>query len=237
VTAEEARYVFSEVIQKFLSQPIRQTSYIVDQIIAKIDDRNFFPTTILNDMKAVVDQETENLDKKAMPFLIAKLVQALTSFPTAARSNAEGFFLVFASKRDPEIRTSLVKMLINPKSSDNENAGFFSQLATCDPEILRSIGAGTRLRYQSLLLKNAGAFEVAHPYRALGNPAHVLGACVQTIGEDFMLNEMAEFTDWVVSNSPYAPEFISQIGSVPKIFERVFCHYLASLDFHGKELA
>jgi hypothetical protein len=149
-----------------------------------------------------------------------------------ARVNAENFFLVFASKQDPEIRTFLVKMLVNPKSSDDENAEFFSALATCDPEILRSVAAGTRLRYQSLLLKNARALGISEPYRKFRNPAHVLGACAEALGEDFMLNEMAEFTDLVISNSSYAPEFISQVASAPKIFEKIFSQYLASASSH-----
>ena len=36
VTAEEARFVFSEAIQKFLSKPIRHTTFLVDDIISQI---------------------------------------------------------------------------------------------------------------------------------------------------------------------------------------------------------
>ena len=50
VTAEEARFVFSEAIQKFLSQPIRETSYVVDAVVGKFADLNFFPSTQLGDM-------------------------------------------------------------------------------------------------------------------------------------------------------------------------------------------
>ena len=133
VTAEEARYVFSEAIQKFLSQPIRETSYVVDQVIGKIADLNFFPSAMLNDMEAVVDQEIANLDKMAMSFLIAKLIQAREGADDAAASNASNFLLVLASKRDPDIRALVIKKLIDPKSSIDTNAQFFSMLATTDP--------------------------------------------------------------------------------------------------------
>ena len=52
VTAEEARFVFSEAIKKFLSQPIRETSYVVDTVSGKLADQNFFPSTNLDDMRA-----------------------------------------------------------------------------------------------------------------------------------------------------------------------------------------
>jgi hypothetical protein len=60
VTAEEARFVFSEIIQKFLSQPIRQTSYVVDQIVSKISEPNFFPNSQMPDMVAVVTKKSKH---------------------------------------------------------------------------------------------------------------------------------------------------------------------------------
>jgi hypothetical protein len=226
VTAEEARFVFSEAIQKFLSQPIRETSYVVDQVIGKIPDQNFFPSAMLNDMEAVVDQEIANLDKMAMPFLIARLVQAWDGAAPTAAKNALSFLLVLASKRDPDIRASVVKKLIDPKSSNDKNAEFFSMLATCDPEILTSLETGTKLRYRALLLKNAEALGVAIPYQQLRNPAHVLGACLKVIGEAFMLTEMKEFTEWVVAKSPYAPEFIVAVSLSPTVFAALLAQYL-----------
>jgi hypothetical protein len=228
VTAEEARFVFSETIQKFLKAPIRETSYVVDQVIGKIAEQNFFPSSKLSDIEAVVDQEIANLDKMAMPFLIAKLVQAWEGTDTAAKKNAKNFLLALASKRNPDFRTLIVKKLIDPKSSNDKNAEFFSCLATCDPEILTSLETGTKLRYRALLLKNAEAQDVLIPYQELRNPAHVLGACLKVIGEDFMLTEMKDFTDWVVAKSPYAPEFIAAISGTPMIFADVFAGYLAN---------
>lgn len=226
VTAEEARYVFSEAIKKFLSQPIRETSYIVDQIISRIADQNFFPSAMLGDMKEVVDQEIGALDKQAIPFLLNKLAQVWAGSDPAASKNAGSFLLALASRRDPNIRASMIKHLIEPKSSEEKNAELFSMLTTCDPEILVSVKAGTKLRYQALLLKNAVALGVSVPYPQLRNPAHVLGACLKIVGEEFMLTEMKDFTNWVVEECPYAPEFISSISKSPKILAAIFAIYL-----------
>jgi len=77
------------------------------------------------------------------------------------------------------------------------------------------------------LLKNAAAIGVTKPYQELRNPAHVLGACVNAIGEAFMLTEMTEFTDWVISKPPYAPEFIVAVSKSPTILAALFAQYLA----------
>jgi hypothetical protein len=103
----------------------------VDQVIGKIADQNFFPSEILNDMQAIVDQEIANLDKMAMPFLVDKLLVALDD--PAAVKNAVSFIIGIASKRDPDIRTFLVKKLIVPKSSNSYNSGLFSALIRLRP--------------------------------------------------------------------------------------------------------
>ena len=136
--------MFSEAIQKFLSKPLRETSYVVDYITEKIGDQNFFPNSNMNDKKAVADQEIANLDIRAMPFLIAKLIEVQESTQTTAVNNATNFLLVLASRRNPEIRASIIKKLIEPKSSKDQNAEFSSMLVNVDPEILVSIDVGTR---------------------------------------------------------------------------------------------
>jgi hypothetical protein len=226
VTAEEARFVFSETIQKFLSQPIRATSYIVDQLIGKIGDKNFFPSANIHDMRAVVEQEIENLDTSAMPFLMTKLVSAYEGPDPDASRNSLNFLLALAWKQDDEIRKSLVKTLIGPKSSDDKNAEFFSMLVSCDPKILMTIDTATKLRCRALLQKNAETQGVNTPFLQLRNPARMLGNCLTVIGEQFMLIEMTVFTDWVIDRCPYAPEFIQAISSSPTIFGKVFSNYV-----------
>jgi hypothetical protein len=226
VTAEEARYVFAETIKKFLSQPIRETSYVVDKIISKIADPNFFPSAILGDMKEVVAQEMGNLDNQAMPFLFNKMGEVWAGSDPIAAKNASNFLLVLASQRDPDIRSAMIKYIIDPKSSEDKSAEFFSMLITCDPEILTSIKAGTKLRCRSLLLKNAVNLGVAIPYPQLRSPARVLGTCASVIGEEFMLTEMDEFADWVIAECPCAPEFIDSIRKSPKILASIFAKYL-----------
>ncbi|MHC2021451.1 hypothetical protein [Methylobacterium sp. CM6247] len=227
VTAEEARFVFSEAIQKFLSLPLRETSYVVDTVMARLADANFFPSMMLPDMLAVVEQELSNLDTAAKPFLFNKLVQLLDSADETTANNVSSFILALASKKDPSDRVLIVKKLIVPKSSNPENAEFFSALITCDPKILVDLELGTKLRVRGLLMTNAKNVGTSLPYMLLRHPAHLLGACVSVLGEAFMLSEMEEFTNWVLAEAPYAPEFVNAVASSPMIFEPLFQTYLA----------
>lgn len=108
VTAEEARYVFSEAVKKFLSQPIRQTSVLVDAIIARLPDPNFFPSSMIPDIALVVDQETENLDQTAMPELLAKIAGLHGGTDQIASANAAKFVLALAGRKQPSTRAMIV---------------------------------------------------------------------------------------------------------------------------------
>jgi hypothetical protein len=226
VTPEEARFVFSEVIQKFLSLPIRETSFVVERVMGSIGNKNFFPSSNLADMSAVVAEEIKGLDTLALPFLIAKLVPAYESTDADLSRNAINFLLALTSMQQSDVRDTIIKKLFAPKSSDDKNAEFFSMMITCDPMILSGLDTATKQRCRALLLKNAESIGVSQPYLQLRQPAHVLGRCLIILGEQFMLTEMQAFVDWVVARTPYAPEFVREISKSPTIFGGVFQSYL-----------
>src|ERR1035437_9678224 len=74
-SAEEARYVFSEVINKCLKDKMLQTNFAVDAIVSVLPKGNFFPTNKLDDIKAIVETEIAGLQEQAVPYLIHKLLE------------------------------------------------------------------------------------------------------------------------------------------------------------------
>ena len=225
-TAEEARFVYSEAIQKFLSKPIRETSYVVDSVVARLGDQNFFPSSNLGDMVAVVEQELASLDTAAKPFLMTKLVHALESADNTTVSNARNFLIALASKRDDADRGHIAKYLFDKKSSDANYAQFFSTLVACDPAILTVLETGTKLRIRTLLCNNATVAAAWGLYQELRHPGHVLGNCLEILGEEFMLAEMNDFTMQIVAKAPYAPEFVAVVARSPGLFVSLLNRYL-----------
>jgi hypothetical protein len=226
-TAEEARYVFSEAIQKFLSQPIRQTSVLVASIITKLSGPNFFPTRIMSDVKAVVQEETQNLDPAAMPQLIAKLVETIEGLDAVAARNASTFLLSLAARREPAIRGIIVKTFLDAKSANDAHAQLVAMLVSSDPSLLLQLTPAGRMRVRALLLKNANDIGIAVPFGELRHPAHVLAACVAALGENFMTSDYKAFVDWVIDKAPYAPEFISAIKKSPTLIGVLLERYQA----------
>ncbi|WP_259257261.1 MULTISPECIES: hypothetical protein [Bradyrhizobium] len=225
VTAEEARFVFSEAIQKFLSRPIRTTSVAVSGIIAKIAGPNFFPSAMMPDINAVTQQETEPLDPAGMPQLVAKLVEVLEGADPTSTRNAGLFLLSLANRRDPNTRATVVKGFIDPKAANDVHSQNISMLIAVDPSLLLSLSPATRMRVESLLLTNANAVGTEVPFTELRNPAHVLASCVSVLGEAFMTANYKPFVDWVIDKAPYSPEFIRALKTSPTLLKALSGHY------------
>ena len=227
VTPEEARFVFAEAIKKFISQPIRETSYVVDTVVGKFVDQNFFPSGYLSDMVAVLGQELANLDPAAKPFLIERVIQSLNETDATIAGNARNFLLALVAHQKPIDRLLIINGFLDPKSSDPKSAELVSMMVATDPALLSALEPGTKLRVKKLLMLNADAVGVALPYQELKHPAHVLGSCVKQLGETFVLAEFEEFCDWVIGRTPYAPELLSTLTQAPVIFSRLYQNYLA----------
>ena len=120
----------------------------------------------------------------------------------------------------------MASKLMKPMASVDTNSEFISTLIAADPRLLVDIDDTTRQRTKALLLKNAAELGATAPYLQLRSPAHILGACLKEFGEAIMLSEMGTFVDWVVSNSPDVPGFVSDCAAAPTIFGRIFAGYL-----------
>jgi len=69
-SAEEARYIFFEVVDKFLSKDKLETKHAVDEIILRFSNQNFFISMNVGDTKDMVAHEIKLLHPEVYPYLI-----------------------------------------------------------------------------------------------------------------------------------------------------------------------
>ena len=67
---EEARFIFFENVDRFLSKPILSTTHLVDDLVTRLKNTNLFPSTSIADIRDVVRDELANLHDEAMPQLV-----------------------------------------------------------------------------------------------------------------------------------------------------------------------
>ncbi|EBB5706000.1 hypothetical protein FHD31_24630, partial [Salmonella enterica] len=118
-TAEEARYVFSETISRFLSKPVLSTTQVADQILSKLTNTYLFPTTNIQDHATVVNEGVKNLHHDGYSYLLKKLLESLDSPNEQIQVNAKRYLLGLSSNPlNTDVLEQIKKQVLEACSSD-----------------------------------------------------------------------------------------------------------------------
>ena len=184
---EEARFIFFETISRFLSQPILSTTHLVDELIARLKNTNFFPSATISDIKNVVADETSNLHDEAIPQLVAKLVAAVKSLDAPTRKNASHFILGLARLDKPGTRSALQSKLIGPKADDSAFEDLLTQLFSSNGKLILGLNATTVIRIRAVFSKKIADTTAAISESKLIHPTSALTSIASAMPEtDFI---------------------------------------------------
>jgi hypothetical protein len=90
---EEARFVYFEVIDKFLSKRLLLTTQAVDALMLRLTNANFFPTTDIKETRSIVESELASLHEAVFPYLVEQLVEACNNSDQNTAKNAQRFIV------------------------------------------------------------------------------------------------------------------------------------------------
>src|SRR5262249_47491961 len=133
---EEARFVFFEVIDKFLSKKLLLTTQAVDALIIRLANENFFPTTDIKETKSIVESDLENLHESAFPYLIEQLVDTCDAADDTVALNAQRFLVGLAYLKREDVTLQLRKRLVRAKAEDTNYRGVIVRSASADAALL-----------------------------------------------------------------------------------------------------
>jgi hypothetical protein len=117
-SAEEARFVYFEVISKFLIKKEFSSKVLADEILTRIENGNFFPSNMISDIENVVTHEIKLLHPDAYPYLITKLIDEIKSSSANLSQNALYFIDGLAALNKPEINKIITAKLLENKLDD-----------------------------------------------------------------------------------------------------------------------
>lgn len=150
---EEARFVFFETIDRFLSKPILSTTQLVDELVARLKNSNFFPSTSISDIRNVVRDELASLHTEAMPQLVVKVAAVITSTDPAIKKNSS-YFLMGLSKLDqPAANDALQTKLITAKADDADYYDVITQAISANGKLISGIDGTPIERVRAILAK------------------------------------------------------------------------------------
>lgn len=184
---EEARFIFFEVVDRFLSRPILSTTHLVDDVVARLKNTNFFPSTAISDIRNVVGDELASLRDEAMPQLVAKMAAAITSSDAATRRNAS-LFLIGLSKLDSTAANSaLQSKLIGPKADDAAYHDLLIQVLSANGKLISGLNGTTIGRIRAMLALKISEITSALSETKLIHPTSALISISSAIPEtDFV---------------------------------------------------
>lgn len=182
-SAEEARFVYFEAIDGYLSKPLLQAADYAKGILERLKSGNYFPDSTMENIGNAVGDELSHLNPAAYPFLVAQLVTGIVDSDATFSANCRMFLTGLAGKQDPELRPLLAKQFVKAKAIDPDYAQAIATSISADPLVLRGAGAITRVRVNAMLVKLVEEADGTTPVTRLRHPVHILKTMVQTLDD------------------------------------------------------
>jgi hypothetical protein len=253
-SAEEARFIFYETVSRFLAKSLLSTTHLVDQLIDRLKNTNFFPSNAVPEIASVVSDETTSLHDEAMPQLVAKLCGAVKSTDTTTRTNAS-FFLIGLAKLDKaHITAALQSKLVTMKADDSTFAGLITQTISANGKLVAGLNATTVVRVRAVISQKIeettsaiSESKLIHPTSTLSSIAGVLpdADLLPTYQPEFnaLFAKRAHsiFVVKLVKDKPvllplYFPHALARAGSSTFDISKSFASAIESLDAPLAEL-
>lgn len=245
---EEARFIFFEAIDRFLSKPILSTTHLVDDLVTRLKNTNFFPSTSISDIRNVVRDELATLHDEAMPQLVAKMGAAVTS-PDASTKKNGSFFLIGLSKLDKSsANLALQTKLMASKADDGAFHDVLTQVMSANGKLLSGLNGTTVVRLRAILATKISEITSALSETKLSHPTSALISIASSIPESdfvatfkpeiealFEKRAHSEFVVKLVRDKPsllsiYLPVLLAKAGSSDFATANSFSNSVDALD-------
>lgn len=234
-SAEEARYIFSESINRFLSKPILTTTQIVDEILARLDGQYFFPEKKCNKVASIVKKELTNIHIETYPYLITKLLEKTQSSNSILAENASFFLTGLSDINDPSSLIHLRKYIISQKCYDSKYSPLILRLIAANGKLVNELDPSTFDRLVKILSDRI--LEVESTIDSLINTssARILISIIKNIKEDLFIEKLGLILDEFFKKNILNKYFLQNIDiSNQSIIDRYFnviCNELSSGNF------
>ncbi|WP_139398311.1 hypothetical protein [Aeromonas dhakensis] len=208
-SAEEARYIFSEVVEKFLSKPVLSTNSLVDRILSRLGNANFFTSTFITDTRNVTEHEIKNIHTISYPYMLSKLLLEFKESEGERKKNASFLLDGMAALDWDDLNKELVDRVISKVMDDqNYNEKSLSMLSA-NIKLRHLLCAVDKGRFKSLLLSKIKAMKFNEVSTSLSHPVVVM----RKLSEDNAVGEFSEVFIEFIKKVPYRNGTIKIVAS------------------------
>ncbi|QLJ60268.1 hypothetical protein HP475_10200 [Serratia marcescens] len=233
-SAEEARFIFYESINRFLSKPILTTTQLVDEILSRLDEKHFFPSTGIGKISAVVRKELTNIHHEALPYCINKLLEKSLNTNDDIKKNASFFLIGLAFIKGPRSSEYIKKYIIEGKCSDSKFSLLILRIISANGSVINNVDPVTYERLRSVISERINNVESGLEHTKFSHPASVISSILVGCGEDFLIDNFKEQLLNFFKKNILSPSFAIHMKANNKVVEIYFpelCNKAGSTDF------
>ncbi|MEC4024918.1 hypothetical protein VSO52_19340 [Pseudomonas fulva] len=211
-SAEEARFIFFETVSRFLSRPILSTTQLVDEILARLGNSNFFPNTDISEINAVTNEETSKLHDEALPQLIARLTKLVASGDANSSSNSSRFLLGLAKENKPLVTSEIKKKVIEAKADDPLYGELIIQLISANGKLFLGLPTVCIGRLRSIISKKIATLTSALSETKLVHPVRALASIAKELKPEELFGTFEVEIKDLIKKRPYSQQTIKFVA-------------------------
>jgi len=212
-SAEEARFVFHTVIDRFLCRPLLRTTQLVAEIEARLPNAYFFTSDSVRANAEIVREAIEDLHADALPALLAMLLEAAVASGEATARNARRFILGLAGLQREDINDLLCRRILTERADNPAYSEIVLALISADGGLCARLDQTTHRRIAEALTERVGNPDHhLHPAR-LDHPVRVLCSIHEACGEEKLKAWYGKEVALCLEALPYISYFGPVIGS------------------------
>lgn len=220
-TAEEARYVYSETINRFLSKPVLSTTQVADEIISKLTNEYLFPTTDIRDYSNIVNQDIKTLHSDGYAYLIKKLMNSLGGGVSQIPKNAKNYILGLAHSPINEVVVEQIrKGVLTEYSSDENKRILLIESISTNSKLLQGLDNTVYLRLNKMILDTIKITTTADQHTFLRHPVNILNSLIK-LDRSFIDQHFPTVIDEVISKYMLSPLLMKYVQKQDWVKQKV----------------
>ncbi|MGL0954124.1 hypothetical protein ABMX86_05030 [Vibrio vulnificus] len=201
-SAEEARYIFFEVVDKFLSKDVLGTKHIVDELLLRLSNQNLFVSTTITDTKTVVQHEIEKIHPEAYPYLVIKVFNEFKNSEDVVRKNASFFLDGLAALDIEELNSNIVSRVIEKSLDDDSLSSKCLCLISSNPKLLLLITGVHKSRYDAIMNKSIEGMHFGQVSTGLSHPSVIIRRIIDSLGITWVKESYPNYLEAMVQKLP-----------------------------------
>lgn len=187
-TAEEARYVYSETICRFLSKPVLSTTQIVDQILSKLTNLYLFPTSNIKDYATIVNEGVKNLHHDSYSYLLNKLIESLENTNEQIKINAGKYLIGLSVKPlNNDVLEQIKKQIVVECSVDGSKRQILMECISTNSSLLNGLDCIVYSRLNKMLEHTISSTKSSDQHKYLKHPIQIARSVLE-LGEEIVDN-------------------------------------------------